>query len=294
MTRIRPAYQAGRFYPADPSECRAFVGQDLGPIPELQGRLFGGVVPHAGWVFSGKVSLRLFKTLAKKGTVDRIVILGAVHVPGVKGPSVGDWDAWQTPLGNVPVDRVFERALVEEAGAEVHPRAHEGEHSIEVQVPLLSQVFPGVPMVPVAVPPSLEALRFGEALGRLLQKDSKTSYLIASSDLTHYGPDFYGFAPAGSGEKALEWAEKNDDRFLRDLALLDARGLLKEAVQSQSACGPGAVAAATEAAKVLGAKEARVLEHTNSYLVESAAGGFGRPLGPARNFVGYASAVFVG
>ncbi len=293
MTRIRPAYQAGRFYPADPGECRAFATQDLGPIPKLEGKIYGGVVPHAGWVFSGTVALRLLRVLAEQGSVDRIVILGAVHVPGVLGPAVGDWDAWQTPVGNVPVDRLFEAALVQDAGAVIEPRAHQNEHSIEVQVPLLAQVFEGAAIVPVAVPPTSESLSFGLNLGRLLKQDPASSLVLASSDLTHYGPDFYGFAPAGAGEEALEWAEQNDDRFLGDLVQLDASALLKEALRSQSACGPGAVAAATEATKILGAKSARILEHTNSYLVESASGGFGRPLGPARNFVGYASAVFM-
>jgi AmmeMemoRadiSam system protein B len=193
----------------------------------------------------------------------------------------------------LPVDRAFERSLVQEAGVIVQPKAHQGEHSIEVQLPLLIQVFEGISIVPVAVPPKAEALSFGGALGRLIQQDSQSSLVIASSDLTHYGPDFYGFAPAGSGKEALEWAERNDDRFLGDLVELDAPGLLKEALRSQSACGPGAVAAAAEAVKVLGSKGARVLEHTNSYLVETAVGGVGRPLGPARNFVGYASVVFV-
>ncbi len=293
MTSVRPAYQAGRFYPADPDACRAFVSQDLGPLPTLGGPSFGGVVPHAGWVFSGAVALRLFRVLAEQGPVDRIVILGAVHVPGVQGPALGDWDAWHTPIGDVPVDRSFEESLVQEGAAQIQPKAHQGEHSIEVQLPLLAQVFEGLRIVPVAVPPAADAIPFGAKLGGLLKTDGSKSLVIASSDLTHYGPDFYGFAPAGAGEEALEWAERNDDRFLEDLTRLDAKGLLGEALRSQSACGPGAVAAATIAVKQLGAKAARILEHTNSYLVESSAGGFGRPLGPARNFVGYASAVFV-
>ena len=166
--------------------------------------------------------------------------------------------------------------------------AHLGEHSIEVQLPMLAHIWPGMPIVPIAVPASEEALSFGKGLGDLLAvgAGAASTIIFASSDLTHYGQSYYRFAPAGSGQRALDYATANDCAFLDKVMDFDAKGALQVARDKRSACGAGAVAAAIEGSRCLGATKARLLEHTNSHDVS------GGQAEQAENFVGYASLLF--
>jgi hypothetical protein len=134
-----------------------------------------------------------------------------------------------------------------------------------VQVPFVQHLFAGAKILPIIVPPIVQAVSLGTKVGDIIGREhSKRIVCIGSTDLTHYGPR-YGFVPMGTGSEALAWASTvNDQRFI-DLALkLQARELLAGAAENCNACGPGAAAAAIAAAKQLGKTEGLLLAHTNS------------------------------
>lgn len=287
---VRRAARAGTFYPSDAGACRDQIRSCLATAAAASapGRLVGGIVPHAGWVYSGATAATTYRAVGEPSPA-RFVLFGAVHVPGVRRPSLSPATAWATPLDPVAVDREAAAAIRAAAGArlEEDERAHAGEHSIEVQLPFLRELFPASLLVPVAVPPEPAAVELGRIVGETLGGLPGRSVVIGSTDLTHYGPSFYGFAPAGTGPKALRWAkEENDRSFLDRLLALDAEGALSDAIEKRNACGAGAAAATVAAAKAMGATSAALLRHTTSHEAKPDAA-------MPTDFVGYASVVFL-
>ncbi len=278
---------AGMFYPAEPERCRAeaeaYLQEARQAVPP--DRFFAGLVPHAGWTYSGEVAARTFAALAESGTPATLVILGAVHSWGVAGPSIYARGSWATPLGALEVDQPLAEAILREAGGLVsdNPGAHSEEHSIEVQLPFVKYLFPDARIVPLMVPPAPDSVQVGEAVARAVRPRGREVFLVGSTDLTHYGPR-YGFAPRGAGPAALTWAKENDERLIDDVVHLRAEQIVARVARDRSACGAGAVAAAVAAARMLGAKRGVLLEHTTSHDVH--------PIGSPTDFVGYAAIAF--
>jgi AmmeMemoRadiSam system protein B len=288
---IREPIVAGQFYPADPDRCRAEVLQcaESGSTSRMRGkRMFGGIVPHAGWVFSGAVAARVFNLLATAGTPDVIVLIGSVHRFRGKEAALFGAGRWETPIGPVEVDgRLAERILGHTNLIVDDPYAHEQEHSIEVQMPFLRHLFPEVKVVPVMVPPVAAAHEVGEAIGRTLTAYKYNALIVGTTDLTHYGPR-YGFIPQGVGAKANAWAkEQNDRRFIDLVCSMKATELVAEAMEHKNACGSGATAATVAAVAALGATEGILLEHTTSADVMA-----GSLPDDQTDSVGYAAMVF--
>lgn len=264
---VRRPVVAGRFYEGSRSALEKAVDACVGDYapPADLGDLVGGIVPHAGWMFSGPTAAKVFKTLAQKTNPEVYVLLGAVHRGGVGGGAVFPRGAWATPIGQVAVDDVLASAVVEAAGGLVreYADAHEGEHSIEVQIPFIQILSPEATIVPIAVPPGDSAVSIGEAIAKVLQDSPKKAVLVASTDLTHYGMD-YGLPDHGPFPGAMPWMRENDTRIIRLAESLQAEEICPEAAANHNACGAGAVAAAVSGARTLGAESGRVLEYTTS------------------------------
>ncbi len=289
---IRKPRVAGSFYPGTAREIRDTVQGWLEQVPvEVSGTVYGGIVPHAGWVYSGQTALRVFKALALQERLqgeqpDTVLFFGAVHTPGVPGPSLYGSGMWRTPLGDVAIDGDLARELLAADARFVdRPSAHADEHSIEVQVPFVQVLFPQARILPVAMPPHSDAQALGAVTAAVIQSSGKRVAVIGSTDLTHYGPR-YGIAPAGTGEAGLAWAHENDRRMLDLIVGLQTERVLPEARAHYNACGPGAVVAAMAAAQALGATRGELLHYTTSYEV--------MPYGRPTDLVGYGAVALVG
>lgn len=287
---VRPSVRAGSFYDAPAEKCRRHAENLLAQadLPaDLPSRLFGGIVPHAGWVFSGRVAAKTLKALAAAGDVGTVVIFGADHTGSVRMGEVYGSGAWNTPLGDAKIDQKLADALLGSAEClRANLSAHEYEHSIEVQVPLVQVLWPDAAIVPVAVPPTALATEIGRAVGRTIRQGFPRARVVGSTDLTHHGGHFG--SPGGRGKAGVEWAVANDRRMLDVIEAMDAEEVVGEAMARQNACGAGAVAATIAACKEMGASRAVVLEYTNSYQVM-------RETYPGTmddTTVGYASVVF--
>jgi len=253
--------------------------------PEAPKRIVAGIVPHAGWFFSGATAAKVFLSIRARRDVDTFILFGSVHVPGVRENSLYAEGAWDTPLGPVHVDLVEAELLLDELSDVLvaDTRAHKFEHSIEVQLPMIKHLFPQAKILPIAVPPGENAVELGDRIGRRLREVKKEIAVVGTSDLTHYG-DNYGFAPAGYGKPGHEWMVKNDRRMIELALKVKADEILAEAAANQNACGPGALAAAVAAAGAMGAKKGHLIEHTTSFDVY--------PMGEFDMGVGYAGIVF--
>ena len=206
MVAVREPAVAGTFYPAEPGRLTALVDRLLaassrpthGPLPSpaLPDRApLGLLVPHAGLVYSGVVAATGWRHVggAWPDTPVTVVLLGTNHgaswLDGVAGWGPG---AWRTPLGDVPIDTDLTDAVLGLGLPFLIDRdAHVGEHSIEVQLPILQTVTPRARIVPLAVSTGTgdDAVAAGARLGALLALRRAAGYpvvLAISSDMAHY------------------------------------------------------------------------------------------------------------
>jgi len=246
----------------------------------------GGVVPHAGWVFSGRLSCRVFDALSRGGIepARRVVLLG-----GHLGPETKGWiltsGSWKTPVGLVDTDEEFVSHLVSRINHDVievrPPHEYEPDNTIELQMPLVRHFFEGAQVVTVGVPANPQGLDLGRLLVEVASQSEGRTLVVGSTDLTHYGLN-YGFSPVGLGPAAVQWVRQNNDRAAVDcIEALDAPALLDGALERRNVCCPGAAGAALTAGRQVGAERGVVLDYATSYDVR-----------PDSSFVGYAAAVF--
>ena len=292
---VRMAMVAGQFYEASPDECRIHIEQMLPKDPleaELPERIVAGVVPHAGWVFSGDLAALVFAAIrqnTEEKPVDTFVIFGAVHSAVAPMGHLYDSGQWGTPLGSVDVDEDLAEAILDQGRhiIQANCSGHSREHSIEVQVPIVQYVFPEAKIVPLMVPAIPRASEIGAAVGQAIVGQDKRVVCIGSTDLTHYGPS-YLMTSMGTGPEAIDWAKDTNDKFFLDQALsMQAERLVDTANTYHSACGGGAAAATVAAAKELGAEKGYLLAHTTSAEVMQKK--FGRG---STDSVGYAAIVY--
>jgi len=196
---IRKPAVAGMFYPGRPTELSddvdallaAAQAERAGNLQRAEAPLeFAGlraiIVPHAGYVYSGSTAAKAYAIVAERVAAgeqfDRAVIVGPTHRVPVYGVAYPRASQFQTPLGSVPVWAGVEQALAGVPDVEPNDATHQDEHAIEVQLPFLQKVLPGVPVIPLNAGQATGA-QVADVVEKLL--DDKT-LLVISSDLSHY------------------------------------------------------------------------------------------------------------
>jgi len=289
---VRMATVAGQFYESTYKGCLQQIEELLPrqpiklPLPE---KILAGVVPHAGWVFSGDLAALVLSAIKQKQSVDTFVIFGAVHTAAARCGLLYDSGQWGTPLGTIDVDESLSAAILAQAPSLIRAdrSSHSREHSIEVQIPLIQYLFEKAAIVPIMVPPISAAHEIGKAVAEVIERTDKQIVCLASTDLTHYGPS-YAFTPMGTSRDGIRWAKEKNDQFFIDLVLsMQADKLVESARMYGSACGAGAVAAVVAAAAHLGAQKGQLLAHTTSAEVINK-----KFHQPADDSVGYAAIIF--
>ena len=283
---IRRSDFAGTWYPGKESDCRQSIEEfsKAGiPCPSDEMERIGGVVPHAGWFYSGKIACNVIKCLKNHFTPDTFVIFGR-HLHSGSDNYIMKEGAWQTPLGDLEIDHDLAERLVSEFSFTVETASHyEQDNTIELQLPFIKYFFPDVKILPIGVPPAATSLQIGERVAELSEMTGRKTMILGSTDLTHYGYN-YGYSPRGDGEKAVDWVKNENDKRVVDLMLkMDGAGVIKESSINNNACCSGAVATAIAAAKRLGAVKADKLIYTTSYDIR-----------PDSSFVGYVGIIFSG
>jgi MEMO1 family protein len=268
--RVRPPAVAGAFYDARADrldrEVRArLAAAEPGGSPRPA---FGAIVPHAGYVYSGPVAAAVYARLRIPATC---VVLCPNHTGRGAPAALDPSDAWRTPLGDVPVDRRLASRIAELAPSlEEDAEAHRREHSLEVQLPFLQVLRPGVAFVPICLgEPRLALCReIGEALAKVRAEEAEPPLLLASSDMNHY-------------ESRAEGRRK-DDLALGRVETLDAEGLFRTVLtESITMCGFLPATALLFAARAAGAGPAGVVARRDS----------GDETGDTSSVVGYAGVV---
>jgi len=284
---IRKSSFSGSWYPESASECEEEIAgflKDSRFQKPPQGDYIGGIVPHAGWYFSGSLACNVISAISSQDTgkePDAVVVFG-MHMHPNSTPCIMTEGAWETPFGNIDIEREISAQLTKKFPFNVETaNRFTQDNTIELQLPFVKYFFPGSKLIPVGVPPSEKALAIARSIVDIANQTGKTIKVIGSTDLTHYGSN-YGFSPKGSGRDAVDWVKDHNDQKAIDLMLdLNPEDVIAEGLASQNACCSGAAASAIESSKVIGAKQAHFIGYSSSYEKH-----------PGESFVGYAGIVY--
>ena len=282
---VRNADFAGTWYPGTESECRraieSFSEVSVPCASFKKGGVLGGIVPHAGWYYSGQIAFNVIKCLKNGVEPDIFVIFGRHLHPGSSNYIMKE-GYWNTPLGDLEIEAGLAERLISEFKFIIETSSrYEQDNTIELQLPFIKYLFPDVKILPIGVPPKASTVRIGERVSEIAEETGKRIFVIGSTDLTHYGYN-YGFNPKGTGKKAVEWVKNENDKRMIDLILgMNPEGIISEALNSANACCSGAVAGAVAALKRLGARKGERLIYRTSYDVM-----------PNDSFVGYVGVLF--
>lgn len=228
--KIREPAVAGRFYPGSASEIKELVEnifrREKSQIATKLAKeeLIGGVVPHAGYIFSAYQALHFFEIAKQSGKrYQTVFIIHPNHTGYGDGVAFDEHQAWQTPLGTTKIDSDFVEIMNFPRSAE----AHQYEHSGEVMLPLLqlwlNYEFEIVPIC-IKHQNTENAQKIARAIFEANQTLKKEILLIASSDFSH-------FLPPKTGAKL-------DDMVVEQILRLDSEKVFQTVTQNNiSVCG---------------------------------------------------------
>ena len=181
---VRAPAVASMFYPAAPAALRDEIENCFAGVVARRGAPKALVVPHAGYVYSGRIAAAAYATLTDmRSTVRRVVVIGPSHRLALRGVAIATADAFATPLGEVPLDDAARRVLNAMPGVVASDRAHAFEHSIEVQLPFLQTVLDAFTLVPL-VAGDAEPTDVAAMLERVW--GGAETLVVVSTDLSHF------------------------------------------------------------------------------------------------------------
>jgi len=211
------------WYPADANSLRKqiedfYAKADIKPIEDV----IALILPHAGYRFSGQTAACGVKAAGK--TYKRIVIIGPSHYLDMEEIlSVPRVTHYETPLGQIPLDVEFINELLKFPMFQNVPQAHKYEHSVQIELPLLQYRSKDFKLVPIVAgrcsPETID--KVSDIFKGLADPET---LVIASSDFTHYGPN-YGYVPFK--EDISEQLKKLDMGAYDCIAKLDSRAFLE-------------------------------------------------------------------
>lgn len=283
-SNVRKAVFAGSWYPSSASDCEREIKGFLDEGKHLvspQRNLVGGIVPHAGWFFSGSIACNVIKFLAARDAPDVIVVFG-MHLHPDSPCYMMVEGAWETPFGEIPVQEALAGELAQTFSFKMEtPKNFTQDNTVELQLPFIKYFFSDAKIVVIGVPPNLQSLEIGKTVVTIANRMGLTVSVIGSTDLTHYGYN-YGFVTKGTGSQAVDWVRnENDRRVIDSMLAMDPEKVIAEGLSNQNACCAGAAATAIETAKSLGADQADQIAYATSY-----------DKSPGDSFVGYVGIVF--
>ena len=227
--RVRQSALAGGWYPGDPQQLADYADGLLEAVdtatPETSDVPVRALIaPHAGYQYSGATAAEVFARVRGR-EFKRVIVLAPSHRSGFRGLSIADVDAYETPLGIVPLDGTAVDDLRKSDLVTSDPTAHEREHAIEIELPLLQRALaPGWRLVPVLVG-RMEGADYRVAADLLSPLADADTLVVVSTDFTHFGPRF-DFMPFGLDGETSNRIRALDDGAIERIVALDATGFL--------------------------------------------------------------------
>ena len=272
MNRFRAPAVAGMFYPSSPKELTNLINNMLDiTLPESNiKKIFGLIVPHAGYIYSGKTAAYGFNYLKDKN-IKTVVIVSPSHREYFPGICIYEGDGYQTPLGHVEIDKELREKII--SGSKVIYSGldgHRNEHAVEVQLPFLQVLLKNFKFVPIVMGDQGEIF-INELASKLSAVIDDHTVIIASSDLSHYYPKFQ--------------ADKLDSKIEEHVSKFEFENLRIDLQRKNcEACGGGPIVSVMKTASLRNKLKSKVLDRSDS----------GDVTNDDTEVVGYLSAVIYG
>ena len=271
---IRRAPLSGQWYPDSKKELESILkGWTEGVEPDE--RFTAGIVPHAGWYYSGKIAAQIIKKVSCKK--DIIAVIGG-HLPAGSSILAAFENEIEIPDGKINnrldiIHKAMNRLKISE---DIY-----NDNTVEVVIPMVSFFAPEAEILWLRVPADSMAIDLAEEVYRISKEENLKISIIGSTDLTHYGRN-YAYTPAGTGAQAVSWVKENNDAgFIKEILAFNYSSALKHAFDNKSACSPGAAVAAARFGELNGSSGGELISYCTSYDIQ-----------PAESFVGYAGIVY--
>lgn len=265
----RKSAKAGSWYPATAAGIKKDIASFL-PLEKITAqKAIGIMVPHAGWLYSGRVAVQVYARVKIPGV---IIMIGPNHTGEGYMVSLSDSDTWISPAGEVSIDKDLSKRITELSGGTVtlDDGAHKNEHSLEIQLPFLQYFRPNIKIVPIILgSQALEICRIlGEGIAGAIKESQEDVLILASSDMNHF--------------ENIDTTRKKDDLAIREILSLNPENLLQTVMKNDiSMCGVAPTAVMLFAAKSLGAATTQLVTYDTS----------GTVTGDNKEVVGYAGVI---
>ena len=241
---FRTSFLAGRSYPGDEAELRAFVGTMIKERQADQQDLLGLIAPHIDYERGSEVYCQAYRHLPEKDDT-LFVIFGTCHKPAPRMWNISLKNL-VTPLGKIrgagEVGRLLREDRVLKGYVDEWP--HRNEHSIESQLPIIQFLAGGKEFEVLSVltgslheymgdgarPDKGEAADLVGRLKGLLKAHAGPCVFVAAADLAHIGAQFGD--PPPLDRVVLEESKEKDQVLLRAVAEVDGAGFF-EAVRKE-------------------------------------------------------------
>jgi MEMO1 family protein len=260
---IREPIVAGQFYPNKKEELILEIKQFIDKISTKDNdnkKILGAIVPHAGYIYSGIGAAKSLSIIKDK--IDTFIILGFSHSRYGNSEVCLSKNDWKTPLGLCLNDKEFSDKLLTNNITTIDENAHNYEHSIEVQLPFLQYLFKNFKIVPLSISGQCNFITVGKEIANLIKNQNKRICVIASSDFTHYGPN-YGFVPFTDNIKEnLKNLDLGAIKFIENLNSKEFLDYIKKT--SATICGKNPIALQIEIMKNLNAKKGKLINYYTS------------------------------
>ena len=239
---IRPPAVASMFYPGGTAELRnvvqkylsnAGIEEDYSQLKKEEiAELRTLIVPHAGYIYSGKIAASAYRLLKQnQNQFKRVLLLGPAHRVWLQGAAFPETDAFETPLGEITLDKELEeKILAEFSWISLSDKAHAEEHCLEVQLPFLQETLGEFKLLPLVVGDTKT-----ELIATLIQQFSEDTetLIVISTDLSHFHDYQTARKIDGRTANAIELLEQNRISTEDACGAYPLRGALLAASQNQ-------------------------------------------------------------
>ncbi|MCM8786964.1 MAG: AmmeMemoRadiSam system protein B [Candidatus Omnitrophica bacterium] len=247
--RRRPIV-SDQFYPSNTAQLNDFINENK---PKASSRInaYGIILPHAGYIYSGKVAIEtVYRVIPKK----KIIILGPKHTAYGEDYSLWAKGSWAFSFGDIKIDEELANLILKNSNLiKEDYLAHKFEHSIEVQLPILYNIFGEFKFVPIAcdVAQLDTYIKVAEEISSVTYRLKEELLFVASTDMTHYEPD--------------ATVRRKDRIAIDDIINFDVKSLLKHVEEENiSMCGVAPVSILLLCLKTYGAQKAQVISYKTS------------------------------
>ena len=250
---IRKAVRAGQFYEKKAEILSQQIDQFLEnakKMPPPGEEIFALIAPHAGYVYSGQVAAYAYRLIQGKD-YESVIIIAPSHYHGFKGCSIYPQGGYETPLGTAEIDKPLAAEISKASGFKYIPKAHQMEHSVEVQIPFIQKTLPQAKIVPIVMgyPTKKTITRLADALIEVLP--GKKVMIIVSTDMSHFFPK--------------KKANDTDSKTISLIQSFETSALIKMLEKGENImCGGGPVVSSLLYARERGEAKVEILHYADS------------------------------